>query len=131
MKPDEFEARMFRRMNIALVVVVLACALSLVKCHAESGYATWYGEDYRGHTMANGLPFNPDALTCACYGYPLRTVLRVRTELGRTVYVVVTDRGPSSRMIARGIIIDLSRHAFELLATLDHGPLRVRISRAQ
>jgi rare lipoprotein A len=62
-----------------------------------TGCASWYGKDYAGHIMANGHPFDPEALTCATYAYPLGTVLRVVCNR-RSVRVLVTDRGPAPRL---------------------------------
>ncbi len=74
--------------------------------------------------MADGSrPFNPDALTCASWFYPFGTVLEVRSG-GRTVLVVVTDRGPAWRIVDRGVVLDLSAHAFSLLSPDRRHPLR-------
>ena len=54
---------------------------------------SWYGERYRGKSMANGDPFNPDALTVAHRVLPFGT--KVRFQHGPNVVVAtVTDRGP-------------------------------------
>jgi rare lipoprotein A len=77
--------------------------------------------------MANGRPFDPDRLTCATWGWPLGTVLRVSTWDGsRAVVVRVTDRGPARWTRAD---IDLSRAAFRRLAPLGTGRLKVRVRR--
>lgn len=87
------------------------------------GTASWYGEAYRGKRMANGARFNPDALTCATYRWPLGATLKVTHE-GRSVMVIVTDRGPA---IPLGRLIDLSQAAFAQLAPLSRGLLRVQV----
>jgi rare lipoprotein A len=112
---------MIRGAAIALLAVSTAVAQPV-----QRGNASWYGEEHRGLTMANGRPFNPDALTCASWFYPLGTVLHVRCDR-RSVYVVVTDRGPRSDLVASGRVIDLSRRAFELLGNLRVGLLPVEI----
>ena len=93
-----------------------------------SGRASYYSEEYRGKTMANGQPFNPDALTCATWKYPLGSVLMVRhyTPRGnwRSVVVTVTDRGPDKRL---GRLIDLSRAAFKHLTNLRAGLIDVDV----
>jgi len=89
-----------------------------------TGTASWYGKEYAGRIMANGRPFDPEALTCATYAYPLGTVLRVVYNR-RTVRVIVTDRGPARRL---GRLIDLSRAAFSELAPLDLGLVTVTVS---
>lgn len=95
------------------------------KAPGARGIASWYGEGYRGKTMANGQPFDPDALTCAAWGWPLGTVLRVR-QVGQmaAVRVTVTDRGPDRRLDR---LIDLSRAAFARIAPLDRGLAEVEV----
>lgn len=89
------------------------------------GRASYYGEGYRGKKMANGQPFDPDALTCAAWDWPLGTVLLVRHRT-RIVRVVVTDRGPVRRFPDR--IVDLSRAAFARLALTAIGVVPVSIT---
>ncbi len=90
----------------------------------EAVRASFYGEECRGLPMADrGRPFDPDALTCASWFYDFGTVLEVKSG-ARTVRVVVTDRGPAWRLVHRGIVIDLSAHAFALLSPDRLHPLR-------
>lgn len=91
------------------------------------GRASWYGENYRGKAMANGKPFNPDAMTCAAWDWPLGTKLEVRHE-GRAVIVVVTDRGPA---LYKARIVDLSKAAFAALADPALGVITVTIKEAK
>lgn len=80
--------------------------------HEASGQATWYDPPWSGYTAASPwIPFG--------------THVRV-TDLatGRTVIVVIDDRGPFSP----GRIIDLSPEAFSVLSPLGRGVLDVRIS---
>ena len=100
-------------------LIVLACAV----CRAE--IVSWYGDESAGRLMANGQPFNPKAITCASRSYPLGTRLRV-TNLanGRSVEVVVTDRGPARRLHRD---IDLSKAAFKQIAPLRLGLIQVTI----
>ena len=90
----------------------------------RQGRASWYGEEYRGRIMANGKPFDPDAMTCASFAYPLGTVLVVRHGL-RSVAVRVTDRGPAESL---GRIVDLSHAAFAALASPDLGVIKVTVT---
>lgn len=85
-----------------------------VATHA-AGKASFYGAEHAGKIMANGKPFDPAALTCAAWAWPLGTKLRVTSEeTGMSVIVVCTDRGPNKRFKKR--IIDLSEGAFECIA---------------
>jgi rare lipoprotein A len=79
---------------------------------SQSGQATWYDPPWSGLTAAHPwLPFG--------------TYVRVRdVDSGRSVTVVVDDRGPFSP----GRIIDLSPEAFERLAPLGRGVLDVELA---
>ncbi len=76
-----------------------------------TGKATWYDPPWSGFTAAS--PWIP-------FGTPV-TVTDLAT--GRTVIVVIDDRGPFSP----GRIIDLSPEAFSILAPVGRGVLDVRI----
>jgi rare lipoprotein A len=93
--------------------------------------SSWYGAECEGKLMANGKPFNPAAMTCASWDYPLGTRLHVSHFDGRhtqSVWVTVTDRGPAKRLYRKGRRLDLSRAAFERLDSLDKGLIEVSIS---
>lgn len=86
--------------------------IEFVDANKMAGIASWYGEKHRGRKMANGKPFDPDAMTCASWHYDLGTKLRVTSQnTGMSVIVICSDRGPSRRFKNR--IIDLSKAAFE------------------
>jgi uncharacterized protein YabE (DUF348 family) len=80
--------------------------------HEATGQAAWYDPPWSG-------------LTAASPWIPFGTLVTV-TDLasGRTVIVVIDDRGP----FGAGRIIDLSSEAFSALAPLGRGVLDVRIS---
>ena len=89
------------------------------------GKAAWYGEGYRGKTMANGQLFDPDARTCATWDFELGAVLRVRSLItGRVVLVTVTDRGPDRRLRR---LVDLSARAFREIADPRWGVTEVEV----
>ncbi len=80
--------------------------------HLAAGQATWYDPPWSGFTAASPwIPFGTHV-----------TVTDLAT--GRTVIVVIDDRGPFSP----GRIIDLSPEAFSVLSPLGRGVLDVRIS---
>jgi len=76
--------------------------------------------------MANGKRLDDQAFTCASWDYPFGTRLRVESA-GRSVIVVVTDRGPAKRLYRQGRIIDLSKAAFSELGSLKAGILSVTV----
>lgn len=115
--------------------IIIAALLLATAARAETGTASWYGsprDGTAGKPMANGKPFNPAALTCASWAYPLGTRLRVTdTANGRSVIVTCSDRGPNKRLVAKGRVIDLSAAAFDRLSDRTAGivPVRVEVER--
>jgi rare lipoprotein A len=91
----------------------------------ETGIASWYGPDFYGHYTANGELYNGNSLTAAHRTLPMPVNVRVTNlDNGKSIIVRVNDRGP----YARGRIIDLSRHAAELLDVVQSGTARVRVT---
>jgi rare lipoprotein A len=89
----------------------------------EVGYATWYGKEYAGSRTASGTPFNPQAFTAAHRTLPLGTYVEVTSlETGRTVLVLITDRGP----FTPGLLIDLSQAAAQAIGVVNRKPVRIR-----
>ena len=95
----------------AAIVLVIFAALSGVRA-AECGKASYYCCEHQGRTMANGRPFNQNAMTTAHMTAAFGTKLRV-TYRGKSVVVRVNDRGAFAKY---GRILDLSRGAFVVLA---------------
>src|SRR5512133_2739968 len=114
---------------VMALAAISAEAATNTSARAQTGIASWYGEAHRGKPMANGKAFNPDKLTAASWFYPLGTTLDVQVtgKTCRSVTVVVSDRGPSKELVKQGRVIDLSREAFNTLAKLEEGLVRVQI----
>jgi rare lipoprotein A len=81
--------------------------LNSAKGYSEIGIASWYGSE-SGSKTAMGTRFLPDGISAAHKTLPLPSKVRV-TNLhnGRSVVVVVNDRGP----FKKNRIIDLSQGA--------------------
>jgi rare lipoprotein A len=91
---------------------------------SQVGKASWYGAWHQGRKTASGDRFNMNALTAAHRTLPLGTEATVTNlENGRSVDVVVNDRGPYKR----GRVIDLSRRAAEMLGMKEQGVAKVRV----
>lgn len=88
------------------------------------GHASWYGGKFHGRRTASGQRYNMNAFTAAHRTLPFGTQVAV-TNLanGRTVRLVINDRGP----FIRGRIIDVSRRAAHELGILRTGTARVRV----
>ena len=102
----------------------LVLFLGCMKAPVETGLASWYGPGFQGRPTASGETFRPWRRTAAHQTLPFGTVLRVtRVDNGRSVRVVINDRGP----FVEGRIIDLSRRSARRLRMLDVGVSEVEI----
>jgi len=115
---------MKRKLAAVLAVILMVCAWHT--CCFDR--ATWYGASERGKRMADGRPFNPDALTAASWDYPLGSRLKI-VYGDKSVHVEVTDRGGKRAFMQFGKVVDLSRAAFAKLEKTEVGSIRVTISR--
>ena len=94
------------------------------------GMASWYSEEDPGilETTANMERFNDKAFTCAIWGIPFNSILRVTNmENGRSIYVRVNDRGPARRLVEQGRVIDLTKTAFAEISDLKQGLASVSV----
>jgi len=85
-----------------------------------SGIAAFYDTHYKGAT-ASGERYDPNKYTAAHKTLPFGTRLRVTAKGGRSVEVVVNDRGP----FTKGRILDLSLAAAKALRMTDRGLMPV------
>jgi rare lipoprotein A len=91
----------------------------------ETGIASWYGPTFYGKQTASGELFDGDGLTAAHRTLPMPVNVRVTNlDNGKSLVVRVNDRGP----FAKGRIIDVSKHAAELLGFYAKGTARVRVT---
>ena len=92
--------------------------------YVETGIASWYGPTFHKKRTANGDIFDMNAITAAHRTLPLPSVVRVTNlKNGRSIKVVVNDRGP----FARGRIVDVSRRTAQLLGFERAGVAPVKI----
>lgn len=90
----------------------------------EVGLASFYSRRHHGRRTASGARFDMHALTCAHRTAPFGARLRVTDlESGRSVVVIVNDRGP----FKRGRVVDLSLAAARKLGMVSRGVARVRV----
>jgi rare lipoprotein A len=95
-----------------------------------NGQASWYSRADPGInlTTANNEIFDDRDMTCAIWGVDFGTELKViNRENGRSVIVRVNDRGPHPRYVKQGRVIDLTKSAFQQIAPLNQGLVKVRI----
>lgn len=92
--------------------------------YAETGSASWYGNEFHGRRTASGEIFDSEALTAAHPTLPIPSLVQVTNlENGREVIVRVNDRGP----FHANRLIDVSRRAAEVLGFERQGEARVHV----
>ena len=92
----------------------------------DQGIATYYADYFHGRRTANGEIFDMNKMTTAAsWEYSFGTILRVTNlQNGKQVEVKVNDRGAFP---AFGVTLDLSKGAFEEIASLSQGVLWTKI----
>ena len=91
-------------------------AFGNARAEADTGLASWYGPGFDGQLTASGEVFDSYGYTAAHKTLPLGTEMTV-TYAGRSVNVVVNDRGPYSG----GRDLDLSQGAAEYIGLTGAG----------
>jgi rare lipoprotein A len=107
-----------------LIASVLLASVPSPGAASEVGTASYYGRGHAGRRTASGTRFDPRAMTAAHRKLPFGSRVRV-TNLrnGRTVVVLISDRGPYTR----NRLIDLSHGAARRLDFVRDGTTRVRL----
>ncbi len=136
-----------KRIEISLIVLILftcvplanamyqkgtsvACIQEITPKKVLTGTASWYSKHSPGvkKTTANMEIFDDTQMTCAIWDVPFNQKLRVTNlETGKSVIVRVNDRGPHKRLVNAGRVIDLSKGAFQQIAGLKQGLVRVKV----
>lgn len=98
------------------------------------GQSSWYSRHDPGikKRTANNEIFNDQAMTCAMWGVPFNTKLRVINEAnGKSVVVRVNDRGPHRRYVRQGRVIDLTKAAFRRISSHKRGLIDVTVEKVR
>ena len=91
---------------------------------SEVGIASYYADKFVGRTTASGEKYTHHKLTAAHKTLPFGTkVLVTNFDNGKTVVVIINDRGP----FVKGRIIDLSKSAARKLDFLQKGLTKVSV----
>jgi len=94
----------------------------------QVGYATFYAQKFQGQTTASGTKFDNQRAVAAHRTYPFGTVVRVTNiRNGKSVNVVIVDRGPYGKNRREGTVIDLSQKAAQNIGIIREGQARVRV----
>lgn len=92
--------------------------------YAETGVASYYGDEFHGRRTASGETYDREALSAAHPTLPIPSLVQI-TNLsnGREVIVRVNDRGP----FHGDRLIDVSRRTAEVLGFTREGHARVHV----
>jgi rare lipoprotein A len=108
-----------------ILTLLLLLSLTEPKSPTEYEYTkvSWYGNGFHGELTASGKIFNQNKLTAAHKKLPFGTRVEI-TNLrnNKTVTVKIIDRGP----FIKSRDFDLSRAAFDSIADLDKGVIKVK-----
>jgi rare lipoprotein A len=117
---------MFRpfRFFILMAMLLPSWALADNVVEVQEGKAAYYADSLHGNKTASGEPYDKNALTAAHRKLPFGTRVKVTyLENGKSVEVVINDRGPHSK----NRIIDLSGAAAEQLGLKQAGVGEVKL----
>ena len=110
-----------------LFAFLIICAGRAQAFTTEASYYTTkssIAEGTSGILTASGEVFNENALMAASWDYPFNTRLKVSYG-GKSIIVIINDRGPSKRLYKKGRRVDLSKAAFSALAPLSLGVITI------
>lgn len=104
-------------------LLIIAFLMSQTAC---GKVASWYAKGFEGKSKASGYIYDSRQYTCASNSHDFGTVLKVTNkENGKSVVVVVTDRGSFGKKYGREI--DLSKASFAKIANPNEGLIKVKI----
>ena len=110
--------------NWLLLLSCLFCLCSCARKITETGKASFYADKFEGRKTSSGEIFRQNRLTAAHRTLPFGTKVKViNLANGRSVKVIITDRGP----FAPGRVIDVSKKAARKLGMVDAGVASVEI----
>ena len=134
LKGKGFHPKMFFYLMIASCVFLFyyRCFAPIRFRFPAYGYASWYSRSDSGvrKRTANNEIFNDQVMTCAIWGVPFGTQLKVTDQSnGRYVVVRVNDRGPHRKYVREGRVIDLTEAAFRRISKTGRGLIPVRVEK--
>ena len=113
---------------MALLLAATCCAACAASekqvVGTDEGVASYYADSLHGNPTASGRKYDKGAMTAAHRSLAFGTEVRViRRDNGKSVVVVVNDRGPHSD----GLLIDLSGAAADKLGIKTEGRVEVKL----
>lgn len=107
-------------MKILLLCISFLC---IVTTQTEILRVSYYGKEHHGRKTASGEIFDMNKLTAAHKKLPFGTMVEITNiNNDKSIIVKINDRGP----YIKGRTFDLSRAAFDSIANLKKGIIRVK-----
>lgn len=102
------------------IIIISMCYFCLT-----SFKASYYHSSFHGKITYSGEIYNENKLTAASNIYPIGTRLKITNiENNKSVIVKINDKGSFSK-----VTLDLSKKAFERIAELEKGIIKVKIKK--
>lgn len=127
-------SQLFNAVVLSVCLIFATLILMVCSAHAETGSASYYtfkscrAEGTSGYFTASGERFDENAMTCAMRSRAWGKHYRVTNlDNGKSVIVRNNDFGPNKRLHKQGRIIDLSKGAFQSIADLKKGIIKVSV----
>ena len=106
------------------LVFFILCFTSTLSIAAEEGIASYYSDVFQGKKTASGELYDRNKLTGAHKTLAFGTKVKITDlENGKSVIVIITDRGPQSKKR----MVDLSYAAAEQIDLINAGISKVRM----
>jgi rare lipoprotein A len=108
-------------MKHKLLVIIFVFITNIINAKPT---ATYYCCKFNGRLTASGEIFNENKLTAAHKTLPLGMYVKViNIHNDKTIIVKINDRLPKTSKV----LIDLSKYAFEKIASLDKGIIYIKL----
>jgi rare lipoprotein A len=127
---------MIKRIILILLITIYSTAFAYTtENYPTVGIASYYSRNDKCDpwihtTTASKEKFDESAFTCAMRCRDFGHYYKVTNlENGKSVIVKHNDFGPSKKLFEKNRIIDLSRVAFEMIADLNKGLIKVKVER--
>jgi rare lipoprotein A len=112
--------------TLLVLLFMMSATGSALAAEVLEGEASYYSDKLDGNKTASGEVYKKDGFTAAHRTLPFGTKVKVTyLKTGKTVEVVVNDRGPH----AKSRIIDLSGAAAKQVGMINdgHGPVKLEV----
>ena len=119
-----------KRLVISIVSLFVLCGVACADTASYYTYKSCVREGTSGVWTASGERFNENDLTCAMRSREWGAKYRITNlDNNKSVIVRLNDFGPNKKLWNKGRKVDLSKGAFERIASLRQGVINVKIEK--